>query len=164
MMEVVFVNKIFKQMNLKGTAREKGIDYQMLYRRVKVKKMPLEEAIAECLALAETDEVNLSEIAREHGIDYIKFYHRIKKLGWTLEEAIQGHRHKAVKRYATPGSYKTRIDEPRGKAISFRPLLTQQEAINKALEESGETLQDWVLDAVIAKLEGRIIPRSEDSN
>jgi hypothetical protein len=41
MMEVVFANKIFKQMNLKQTAREKGIDYQMLYRRVKVKKMPL---------------------------------------------------------------------------------------------------------------------------
>ena len=39
--EVVFVNKILKQMNLKGTAREKGINYQMLYRRVKVKKMPL---------------------------------------------------------------------------------------------------------------------------
>jgi hypothetical protein len=37
-MEVVFANKIFKQMNLKRTAREKGIDYQMLYRRVKVKK------------------------------------------------------------------------------------------------------------------------------
>ena len=38
---MVFANKTFKQMNLKGTAREKGIDYQMLYRRVKVKKMPL---------------------------------------------------------------------------------------------------------------------------
>jgi len=41
MIEVVFANKIFKQMNLKGTAREKGIDYQMLYHSVKVKKMPL---------------------------------------------------------------------------------------------------------------------------
>jgi len=39
--EVVFVNKILKQINLKGTAREKGIDYQMLYHSVKVKKMPL---------------------------------------------------------------------------------------------------------------------------
>jgi len=40
-METVFANKTFKQINLKGTAREKAINYQMLYRRVKVKKMPL---------------------------------------------------------------------------------------------------------------------------
>ena len=150
-------------MNLKKIAREKGIDYQMLYRRVKVKKMSVEEAIAECQAIEKSEEVNLSEVAREHGIDYIKFYHRIKKLGWTMEEAIQGHRNEPVKRYANSGSYRVKDDEPRGKTMSFRPLLSQQQAIEKAVAESGESIQDWLLDAVAAKLEGRVVPRSQGS-
>lgn len=141
-------------MSWRQIAKEAGVDYQMFYRRVK-KGMEVEAAIAECRAVEDSQEESLSEIARKHGIDYITFYQRVKKLGWSREEAIAGRRHESVERGKTPGSYRVQGEEPKGDPLAFRPLVSQREAILEAVRESGVTLQEWLLDAAMAKLEGR---------
>jgi hypothetical protein len=143
-------------MNLKQIAQDNQISYQQLYRRAR-NGMSIKEAIAECKEMGKRmkereKEENLNQIALEHGIKYITFYNRVKRLGWSIEEAIAGKKEKKkVERELLP--------EEKGKVMSFRPLVYQQKAIEEEVEKSGETLQDWILDAVVAKLEGRIIPR-----
>lgn len=139
-------------MNLKEIAKQNHLDYLQLYRRVKQKGMTIDDAIADCQKNKESGEENLQQIAVEKGIKYATLYKRVKRLGWTIEEAVAGKKRKKEKhREVTP--------EDKSKPMSFRPTNAQAELIYLEIEASGETLQDWLLDAVIAKLEGRIIPK-----
>ncbi len=107
-----------------------------------------------------TDGKNLRQIAIEHGIDYPKFYQRVKKLGWTIEEAIAGKRKNVSypqKRSST--SYTVKGDEAKGKMLGFRTLESNEKRILKAIADSGMSRSDWLEDAALAKLEGRVIAR-----
>jgi hypothetical protein len=108
----------------------------------------------------ESEEKNLRRIAIEHGIDYPKFYQRVKKLGWTISEAIAGKRENSSypqKRSST--SYTVKGDEPKGKMLGFRALESDERRILEKIEESGVSRADWLLDAAIAKVDGRVIPQ-----
>ena len=106
----------------------------------------------------EQREKSLRQIALENNIEYATFWQRVKKLGWSVEEAIAGKRenaHYPQKRSST--SYKVKGEEPKGKMLGFRPLESDEKRILAAIKKSGKSRADWLVDAAIAKLDGRVI-------
>ena len=104
------------------------------------------------------DKKSLRQIALENGIEYSTFWQRVSKLGWTIEEAIAGKRkdaHYPQKRSST--TYTIKGGEPKGKMLGFRPLESDEKRILAAIEKSGMSKADWLIDAARAKLDGRVI-------
>lgn len=106
-----------------------------------------------------TEEKSLRQIANEHGIDYPKFWQRVKKLGWSVEEAIAGKREVSQPQKRSSTSYKVQGAEPKGKMLGFRALESDERRILDAVSQSGMTRADWLLDAALAKVDGRVIPQ-----
>ena len=101
---------------------------------------------------------NLKQIALENNIKYSTFHQRVSKLGWSISEAIAGKRENASypqKRSST--TYTIKGEEPKGKMLGFRPLESDEKRILAAIEKSGMTKADWLTEAAIAKLDGRVI-------